>query len=183
MPWATQLPPVMRSKKRRRTYVRRINLPSFQSRNCCCVFAPTRRPSDRHVGLVLIFLGLPALASRRLAQALIEIRMVRFQMVDDLEVLFFHAAEIDPLDMDEPQQLANRLGHRAAAFVPRAAALCYADPGPEFLLVQAQTPADFPRVDEFKDFHARSCTAEIWRCPCQLHGACQGRNRPSGGFG
>src|SRR5213592_2255538 len=57
-------------------------------------------------------------------------------MVDDLEVLFFHAAEIDLLDMDEPQQLANRLGHRAAAFVTRAAALCYADPRPEFLLVR-----------------------------------------------
>src|SRR5438477_9449796 len=165
MPWATTFPPVMRSKKRRRTCVRRINLPSFQPRNCCCVFAPTRRPSDGHFGLVLVFLlvffDLPALASRRLAQALIEIRMVRFQMVDDLEVLFFHATEIDPLDVDEPQQLANRLGHRAAAFVARAAALCNAYPGPEFLLVQAQTPADFPRVDEFKEFHIRSGTAEI----------------------
>src|SRR6266705_2407610 len=109
--------------------------------------------------------------------------MVRFQMVDDLEVLFFPAAEIDPLDMDEPQQLANRLGHRAAAFVTRSAALCYADPGPEFLLVQAQTHADFPRVDEVKNFHARSGTAEIWRCPCQQHGVCQGRNAPPAGAG
>src|SRR5437879_11207880 len=64
MPWARQFPPVMRRKKRRRTYVRRINLPSYQPRNCRCVFAPTRRPSDRHVGLVLVFLGLPALAAR-----------------------------------------------------------------------------------------------------------------------
>src|SRR2546427_11514663 len=152
MPWATNFPPVMRSKKRRRTGVRRINLPSFHPRNCRCVFAPTRRPSDGHFGLVLVFLlvflGLPALASRRFAQALIEIRMLRFQVVDDLEVLFFHPAEVDPLDMDQPQQLANRLGHGTAAFVARAAALCYADLGPEFLLVQAQAPADFPRVDE-----------------------------------
>src|SRR5437867_13292537 len=150
MPWATKFPPVMRSKKRRRTYVRRINLPSFQPRNCCCVFAPTRRPSDGHFGLVLVFLGLPALASRRLAQALIEIRMPRFQVVDDLEVLFFHPAEVDPLDVDQAQQLANRLGHRAAAFVTRAAALCYADPGPEFLLVQAQAASDFPRLDQLE---------------------------------
>src|SRR5256885_7686538 len=84
--------------------------------------------------------------------------MVRFQMVDDLEVLFLHAAEIDPLDVDEPQQLANRLGHRAAAFIARAAALCYAYPGPEFLLVQAQTPADFPWVHELKEFHVRFAT-------------------------
>src|SRR5256885_451863 len=84
--------------------------------------------------------------------------MVRFQMVDDLEVLFFHAAEVELLDVDEPQQLANRLGHRAAAFVTRAAALRYAYPGPEFLLVQAQTPADFPRVHELKEFHVRCAT-------------------------
>ena len=113
----TQLTPVMGSKKRRRTHVRRINLPSYQPRNCRCVFAPTRRPSDRHVGLVLVFLGLPALAAHGLAQALLEIRMLRFQVVDDLEVFFFHPAEVDALDMDQPQQLANRLGHRAAAFV------------------------------------------------------------------
>jgi hypothetical protein len=31
--------------------------------------------------------------------------------------------------------------------------LCHADPGPEFFLVQSQTPADFPRVDEFKQLH------------------------------
>ena len=102
---------------------------------------------------MLGFLGFPALASRRLAQALIEIGMLRFQMIDDLEVLFLHPAEIDALDMDKPQQLAHGLGHRAAAFVTRATALCHADPGPEFFLVQTQTPADFPRVDEFKQLH------------------------------
>src|SRR5205809_437104 len=111
------------------------------------------------------------------------IRMVRFPMVDDLEVLFLHAAEIDPLDMDEPQQLSNRLGHRVAAFVTRAAALCYADPGPEFLLVQAQAPADFPRVHEIKEFHVRSATPEIWQYLCQQHGACQGRNMGRAGLG
>src|SRR6266705_3162917 len=88
------------------------NLPSFHLTQLSLRLLPARRPSDREVGLVLGFFGLPALASRRLAQALIKIGMVRFQMVDDLEVLFVHAAEIDPLDMDEPQQLANRLGHR-----------------------------------------------------------------------
>src|SRR2546427_11924715 len=140
----------MRSKKRRRTCVRRINLPSFQPRNCCCVFAPTLRPSEGHFGLALVFLGFPAPASRRLAQSLIEIRMPRFQVVDDLEVLFFLPAEVDPLAVAQAQELANRLGHRTAAFVTRAAALCYADPGPEFLLVETQAPADFPRADELE---------------------------------
>src|SRR5258708_11782096 len=42
------------------------------------------------------------------SQALIEIRMLRFQVVDDLEIFFLHPAEVDPLDVDQPQQLANR---------------------------------------------------------------------------
>src|SRR6267378_6829903 len=79
--------------------------------------------------------------------------MLRFQVVDDLEVFLFHPAQVDALDVDQPQQLANGLGHRAAAFVTRAAALRHTDPGPEFFLVQSQTPADFPRVDEFKQLH------------------------------
>src|SRR5258706_15255301 len=56
-------------------------------------------------------------------------------------------------NLTKPDQLAPGLGHRAAAFVTRAAALRHADPGPEFFLVQSQTPADFPRVDEFKQLH------------------------------
>src|SRR5258708_14858754 len=93
------------------------------------------------------------------SQALIEIRMLRFQVVDDLEIFFLPPAEVDPLDVDQPQQLANGLGHRAAALVTRAAALCHADPGPELFLIQSQTPADFPRVDELKQLHVRSSTA------------------------
>src|SRR5258707_9931251 len=79
--------------------------------------------------------------------------MIGFQVIDDLEIFLLYPAEVDALDVDQPQQLANGLGHRAAAFVTRPAALRHADPGPEFFLVQAQTPADFPRVDEFKQLH------------------------------
>ena len=98
-------------------------------------------------------LGAPAFDPRGLAQTLIKIRVVLFHVVDDLEVFLLHPAEVDALDVDQPQQLAHGLGHGPAAFVARAAALRDADHGPEFLLVHAQTPADFPRVDEFDKLH------------------------------
>src|SRR6266446_1382676 len=113
-------------------------------------FRPARRPSDREVGLVLGFLEFPAFAARGLAQVLIQILMMRFQMLDDLEIFLFHPAQVDLFHVNQPQQLANGFGHAAAALVARTAALRYPDPGPEFLLIQSQAPADFPRVDEIK---------------------------------
>src|SRR2546428_12286454 len=141
----------------------------------------TSPPAQRlRVGLVIGFLRLPAFAARGLAQVLIKIGMMRFQMFDDLEVLFFHPAQVDPLHVNQPQQLANGFGHAAAALVARAAALRYPDPGPEFLLIQSQAPADFPRVDEIEQFHAfpLPAAAELWPWLCQQHGACQVANCP-----
>src|SRR5690348_8410740 len=58
---------------------------------------PARRPSVSGVGLVFGDGGPPALAPRGLAQSLVEVRVMRLQMIDDLEVFLFHSAEIDAL--------------------------------------------------------------------------------------
>ena len=91
-------------------------------------------------------------AAHGFAHALVKIRLVRLQVVDDFEVLFFHSTEVDTLDMDQSQQLANRLGHAAPALVARAAALSYSDPAPELLLVEAEAPANFARVNRIHQF-------------------------------
>ena len=59
--------------------------------------------------------------------------------------------EVDLLDVDEPQQLAHRARHLAAAFVARAAALRDADLGPELFLVQAEPTPDFARIQHAVD--------------------------------
>src|SRR5262245_8595438 len=48
--------------------------------------------------------------------------------------------------MHQAQQLAYRLGHFAAAFIAGAAALRYADTGPEFLLIHTQAMPDVAGV-------------------------------------
>jgi len=99
-------------------------------------------------------------AAHGFAHALVKIRLVRLQMVDDLEVFLFHPAEVDTLDMDQSQQFANRLGHAAPGLVTRAAALSHADPAPELLLVEAEAPANFARVNRIHQFHVLTNTVE-----------------------
>ena len=113
----------------------------------------------KSVGLVF---GTPAFAPRRPAQGLIEIGVMYLHVVDDLEVFFLDPGEVDALDMDQPQQLAHRLGHRTPTLVARAAALRDADHGPEFLLVHAEAPADFSRVDELKKLHSQLQHSKYW---------------------
>src|SRR5437016_13962211 len=82
-------------------------------------------PAIESLGLVLGFLRLPALAARGLAQALVQIGMMRFQVFDDLEVFFFHPAQVDLLQLNQPQPLPDVFRHAAAALVARPAALSY----------------------------------------------------------
>src|SRR5690349_15170743 len=90
----------------------------------------------------------------RLPEIAIEAGIGRPQVRRDLEIAAAGAVERDALDVDQAQQLAYRLGHRAAAFVARAAALGNADAGPEFLLVQLQPAPDFAGIgNAFKWFH------------------------------
>jgi hypothetical protein len=55
--------------------------------------------------------------------------------------------------MDPSLLFAHRLRHAAAALVAEAPVMRGAGLGSEFLLIQADSPADFPRIDEFRPFH------------------------------
>jgi hypothetical protein len=71
--------------------------------------------------------GLLELALGSLPEGLEEFRVFRLEVFDDLEVFALEALNVDLLDMHEAQQLTHRLGHVAAAFIARTAALRHAD--------------------------------------------------------
>ena len=76
-------------------------------------------------------------------------------MISEVDPL--HLRQVDLLDVDEPEQLPDRLGHLAPAFVARASALRDADLGPELFLVQSQAAPDFSRIQHsVEEFHESS---------------------------
>src|ERR1700686_1761024 len=102
------------------------------------------------------------LAAHGATQAPIQVRMRFLQVTDDFEIDPLHLRQVDLLDMDESQQLADWLGHLASALVARASALRDADLGPELFLVQSQAAPDFTRIQHsVKEFHKSS--VEIYK--------------------
>src|SRR6202049_2309279 len=102
------------------------------------------------------------LAAHGATQALIQVRMRFLQITDDFEIAPLHLRQVDLLDMDESQQLADWLGHLASAFVARASALRDANLRPELFLVQSQAAPDFTRIQHsVKEFHESS--VEIYK--------------------
>ena len=79
--------------------------------------------------------GIPALAAYGATQAAAQIGVRFLEITDDFEVDALYLRQVNLLDVDEPEQFADRLGHLAPAFVTRAAALRDANLGPELFLV------------------------------------------------
>src|SRR5262245_56246588 len=99
-------------------------------------------------------LAIAPLGLHRLAQVAVELGLALPQVLDDLEILFLHAAEVELLDVDQPQQLLHRLRHLPPALVTRTPALRHADPRPEVLLVQAELAPNLFWIDrEIEDLH------------------------------
>ena len=97
---------------------------------------------------------MPVLAPHRAAQTAIEIGVRFLQIADDFEIHTLDLRQVDLLDMDKAQQLADRLRHIAAAFVTGSAALRYADLCPELLLIKPKAAPDFPRIQHsIEQFH------------------------------
>ena len=106
--------------------------------------------------LLMTFLGL---GLGRLLQRLEEFRVTGFQVFHDFPVVAFDFADVNLLDMHQPQLLLRRAGHFAAVSVAGAAALGYADLGPELLLVESEFASDFACVYGFC-FH---CSPSLWQ--------------------
>src|SRR6266576_283764 len=93
----------------------------------------------------------------RAPQVAIKIGMRIFEVTDDFEVDTLDLRKIDLFYMNKTQQLFDRPGHFASAFVTRSAALCYADLRPELLLIQSQAASNFTRIeDAIEKFHGSS---------------------------
>ncbi|MPN33266.1 hypothetical protein SDC9_180751 [bioreactor metagenome] len=95
------------------------------------------------------------MAARRFLQRLEQFRFLRLQVFDDFPIFALDGLDVDLLDMDQAQQLANRLRHVAAAFVAGAATLGYADLGPELGLVHPQLAADLAYIEAIGVLHDR----------------------------
>src|SRR5438105_7916602 len=93
----------------------------------------------------------------RATQVAIKIGMRILEVTDDFEIDALDLRKIDLFYMNKTQQLFDRPGHFASAFVTRTSALCDADLRPELLLVQPKPAPDFTRIeDAIEKFHGSS---------------------------
>jgi hypothetical protein len=87
-------------------------------------------------------------ARHLLAQALVEQWTVRLKHENQFHVISAEAVDVDAFYVDHTQQRLHRLGHGAAAFVPRPAALGNTDHSPKLLLIEAQLVAQVPGIGD-----------------------------------